>query len=60
MKAALPLVLAAGLLCSALAWGQSASTGALNGTVRQGQGAPVPGVVVSLTNDGPVTIILDV
>ena len=52
MKAALPLVLAAGLLCSAPAWGQSASTGALSGTVRQGQGAPVPGVVVSLTNDG--------
>jgi len=51
MKTALPLVFAAGLLWSAPARGQSASTGALGGTVRQGQGAPVPGVVVSLTDE---------
>ncbi len=50
MKSALPLVFAAGMLWSVPACGQSASTGALGGTVHQGQGAPVPGVVIGLTN----------
>jgi len=51
MHAAWPLAIAAGLLWSVSVLGQSSSTGALSGAVLQGQGAPVAGVVVSLTND---------
>ena len=52
MKRALPgLAVAVWLLWSANGWSQSATTGALSGTVRKGPDAPIPGVLVAIVNE---------
>jgi hypothetical protein len=50
MRTALSLAVVVVSLWSAPAWGQSATTGALSGTARKAQDAPIPGVAVTLIN----------
>src|SRR5258706_10657043 len=39
--------------CSSFIWAQSATTGALAGTVNNNEDQPVAGVIVTLTKTGP-------